>query len=74
MKNRDNYNFYIDGGSCYWDYFINNNADFDTDEFRIFAIYNNKADRDSGELNDIAKHEVLRLAYEYSEYKWRFGN
>lgn len=54
--------------------FIKNNNEFDSKEFLSFIKKYNKADADSGELGGIAKHEVLRLAYEYVEHKHRFPN
>ena len=67
------YGFYNRFGSGYFYQFLRNNTEFDTAEFRDHVIRLNKGDRDSGELSDIAKHEVLRLAYEYEELRWRSG-
>ncbi len=60
--------------SGYFNRFIKNNSEFNTKEFRNFVLSKNKADRDSGELEDIAKHEILRLAYEFVEHKHRLPN
>ena len=70
----NNYNYYVECGSGYISKFLKRNPEFDNDEFREFVCNKNKADRDSGELQDIAKHEILRLAYEWIEKKWRFPN
>jgi hypothetical protein len=69
-----NYEYYIKYGGGYFYRFIKQNPEFNTPEFRDFVESRNKADRDDGELHDIAKHEVLRLAYEYTELHWRFPN
>ena len=61
--------------ACGWFYvFVERNPEFDCKEFTEYVIAHNKADRDSGELHDIALHEVLRLAYEFTENRWRFPN
>jgi len=49
------------GGGYLWN-FIKKNPRYDTEEFREFVACKNKADRDSGELGDIAAHEIERLA------------
>ena len=67
------YEYYICRGGFYYK-FIERNPEFDCENFENFVIEHNKADRDSGELGEIAKHEILRLAYEYSEYQARFPN
>lgn len=54
--------------------FIKRNPEFNTKEFTDFVLRENKADRDSGEQESIAKHEILRLAYEFVERKHRFPN
>jgi hypothetical protein len=68
------YKFYAEFGCGYFGRFIKRNPEFDNEEFFQFVIAKNKADRDSGELHDIAKHEILRLAYEWIERQWRFPN
>jgi hypothetical protein len=69
-----NYEYYNKYGGGYFFKFIKQNTEFDNDEFLEYVTGHNRGDRDSGELQDIAKHEVLRLAYEFTEHKWRFPN
>lgn len=69
-----NYGYYNKYGGGYLNKFIQRNPEFDNDDFIGYVATNNKGDRDSGELQDVAKHEILRLAYEWEEYKWRFPN
>ncbi len=69
-----NYNYYNKIGSGYYYKFIERNPEFKTKEFEEFVSGKNKGSRDTGELSDIAKHEVLRLAYEFTEEIWRFPN
>jgi len=69
-----NYNYYNKYGSGYILRFIDRNPEFNTEEFIEYIIEANRGDRDAGELGDIAKHEILRLAYEYTEHQWRFPN
>lgn len=66
------YEFYNDYGCHYFAEFVTRNPEFATDQFRDFVADNNRGDRDHGEIGDIAKHEILRLAYEFTEYQWRF--
>jgi len=68
------YNYYNDFGCNYYSEFVFRNPEFDTCGFLDFVVDHNRGDRDSGEVRDIAKHEVLRLAYEYEEHRWRFPN
>jgi hypothetical protein len=68
------YYFYTDWNCGYFYDFITNNPEFNNEEFANYCIKYNKADRDGGELKDIIKHEILRLAYEFEEYKIRFGD
>jgi hypothetical protein len=68
------YQYYNDYGCNYLDIFLGRNPEFNIPEFINFVVEHNKGDRDSGELADIAKHEVLRLAAEYAEYRHRFPN
>lgn len=68
------HNYYNKYGGGYFSKFIERNKEFDTKIFRDYMTSHNKGDRDSGELQDIAKHEVLRLAYEFTEKMWRFPN
>lgn len=69
-----NYNYYNKFCGGYYLRFLKANPEFNTKEFDEFVISHNKGDRDAGEVGDIAKHEVLRLAYEFEEHKWRFPN
>lgn len=68
------YNYYNFNGGGYYGKFVQRNPEFKTEEFEEFVISKNRGDRDSGELHNIAKHEVLRLAAEYAEKRWRFPN
>ena len=70
----NNWRYYIEFGNGYIGRFLERNPEFDNEEFLEFVTAQNKSDRDSGELQDIAKHEILRLAYEWIEKKWRFPN
>lgn len=68
------YEYYNKHGGGYYRRFIKANPEFQTIDFERFVISRNRGDRDSGELGDIAKHEILRLAGEWEEKKWRFPN
>ena len=67
------YDFYNNKGN-YYGKFLKRNPEFNTKDFQEFVISKNKGDRDAGELEYIAKHEVLRLAHEFIERRWRFPN
>jgi len=54
-----------DRGADEWGEFLRKNPEFDTPGFRGFSVKHNRAMRDSGELHELAKHEVLRLAHEW---------
>lgn len=69
-----NYEYYNKYGSNYFYNFVERNDEFNTKDFYDYVTSHNRGDRDSGELQDIAKHEVLRLAHEFTEHKWRFPN
>lgn len=69
-----NYEYYCKFGGDYITKFFERNPEFDTDEFKQWLSSRNRADRDSGEFQDIAKHEVLRCAAEFEEKKWRLPN
>ncbi|MCP6727487.1 MAG: hypothetical protein KJI69_05765 [Patescibacteria group bacterium] len=76
---KEQWNFYVvdletNQKNGYFNRFLKKNPEFNTDEFKAFVISENKADRDSGELESISKHEILRLAYEFVEHKHRFPN
>lgn len=68
------YEYYCAAGKGYFYKFMKANPEFNTEEFTEFVTNKNKADRDSGELQDIAKFEILRLAFEFEEMKARFPN
>jgi len=68
------YDYYLKYGGGYISKFIERNPEFDTPEFVSYLSQHNRGDRDTGELQDVAKHEVLRVAAMYEEYKWRFPN
>jgi len=61
------YEKYCDYGCGYFLEFIKKNPDFNNVEFQEFVIRHNKADRDSGELADIAEFEIIRLAEEFAQ-------
>lgn len=60
---------YCDYGCDYFSEFTGKNPEFDTPEFRSYVACKNMADRDDGELQDIAKFEILRLAEIWAEKK-----
>ena len=67
------YEKYCDYGCGFFLEFIKDHPEFNTEDFQEYVIGHNKADRDSGELQDIAESEVLRLAGEFAEehgIKW----
>lgn len=67
------YEKYCDFGCGAFMEFIKAHLEFNTVEFQEYVIVHNKADRDSGELEDIAESEILRLAGEFAEehgIKW----
>lgn len=68
------YDFYNDYGCHAFFNFIRQHPDFNTMEFNEFATRENRGDRDGGELGDVAAHEVLRLASDWAELRWRFPN
>lgn len=70
----DGWTYYIHTGCGWFRRFVSNNAAFQDDGFLDYVVAHNRADRDAGELDDIALHEVLRLAAEYEERRWRFAN
>lgn len=69
-----NYEYYCKYGGRYIGKFLKRNPEFDTPEFIDYLQERNRGDRDSGELQDVAKHEILRVAAEWEEKKWRFPN
>lgn len=66
------YDYYNDYGCGYFYKFVRLNPEFRTGSFEAFVSDKNRGDRDDGEFQDIAKHEVLRLAAEFEEHEWRF--
>lgn len=59
------YKKFCDFGSNSYSKFVEANPKFNNPEFREYVINNNKADRDSGELEDIALSEIKRLSTEF---------
>jgi len=67
-----------------WEYYIHNSGwmeeflhrfpEFSHEGFWDYVVAHNRADRDHGELGSLALHEVLRLAAEFAERRWRFPN
>ena len=73
------YDYYNHYGSGWFGRFVRQNPEFQSDRndpggFFEFVIGHNRGDRDSGELQDIAHHEVLRLAAEVMEHRWKADN
>ena len=66
------YRYYVCLGGGYYHRFLDMNPEFRTEEFERFVIGRNRGSRDLGELGDVAKHEILRLAYEFEEICWSF--
>jgi hypothetical protein len=56
---------YTDYGSGSWGKLIGDRPELDTQEFHEYVANHNRADRDSGELGDIARFELDRLAEEF---------
>ena len=65
----ENYEEFCDFGSGHFSKFVMEHPEFNIEEFREYVIVHNKADRDSGELEDIAAPEILRLAREFAQEK-----
>ncbi|MBA7686997.1 hypothetical protein ES703_95457 [subsurface metagenome] len=63
------YEKYCDYGCGYFLEFLKDHSEFNTIEFQEYVIVHNKADRDSGELADIAEFEIWRLAEEFAKEK-----
>lgn len=61
------YSKFQDFGCNYISTFIEENPEYDNEEFLDYVTTNNKADRDSGELQDVSKSEIDRLAKEYNK-------
>lgn len=69
MKFFESYEEYCDFGNNYISKFIEENPDYDNETFIEYVIAYNKADRDSGELQDVSKEEILRLKKEFDNKK-----
>ena len=65
----EGYEEFCDFGGGYFSKFVKEYPEFNIEEFREYVIVHNKADRDSGELEDIAAPEILRLAKEFAQEK-----
>ena len=65
----ENYEGFCDFGGGHFSKFIKEHPELNIKEFREYVIVHNKADRDSGELEDIAASEILRLAKEFAQEK-----
>jgi len=65
----ENYEEFCDFGSGRFSKFVMEHPESNSEEFREYVIVHNKADRDSGELEDIAASEILRLAKEFAREK-----
>jgi len=65
----EGYEEFCDFGSGHFSKFVKEHPKFNIEEFREYVIVHNKADRDSGELEDIAASEILRLAKEFAREK-----
>ena len=63
--------YYLKFGGGYILKFIERNPEFDSPEFISYLTAHNRGDRDIAELRDLAKHEVLRVAAMFEEFKWR---
>ena len=66
---REDYEGFCDFGSGHFSKFVKEHPEFNTEEFKEYVIVHNKADRDSGELEDITASEILRLAKEFAQEK-----
>ena len=65
----EGYEEFCDFGSGHFSKFVNEHPEFNIEEFREYVIVHNKADWDSGELEDITAPEILRLAKEFAQEK-----
>ena len=63
------YKEFCDFGGGHFSKFIKEYPEFSSQEFREYVIVHNKADRDYGELEEIAASEILRLAKEFVQEK-----
>lgn len=62
---KSDYEKYCDFGSNSINRFVKAHSNFDSKEFLEYVTVHNKADRDSGELGDIAMSEIERLSKEF---------
>jgi len=65
----EDYEEFCDFGGGHFSKFVKEYPEFNIEEFKEYVIVHNKADRDSGELEDIAASEILRLAKEFAQEK-----
>lgn len=72
MSGYDYYRNFTD--ESFYHKFIKRNPEFDNQDFRQWVIGKNRASCDSGELANIAAHEVLRLAHTFAEHRHRASN
>jgi len=68
------YDFFQKPNGGFYKKFVTQFPEFNIKDFESYVIAKNKADRDSGELQDIAMHEILRLAHEFSEHRFKASN
>jgi len=61
------YEDYCDFGCGYIATYLAENPDIDPEEFEEYVGQHNKADRDSGELQDISEKEIERLGKEFKK-------
>lgn len=66
---KEGYREFCDFGGGHFSKFVREHPEFKSKEFRGYVIVHNKADRDSGELEDIASSEILRLSKEFAQKK-----
>lgn len=69
LKESNNYKDYCDFGCNYIRTYLDNNPNIDEDKFGEYVSKENNADRDSGELQDINKKEIERIAKKYKNEK-----
>jgi type III secretory pathway component EscR len=62
---KEDYKQHVRSGCRAYDNYIKKHPEFDNKEFEEYVIQNNKADRDSAELNDICPLEIERLSTEF---------
>lgn len=67
-------NNYCDFGYDYISKFVEEHPEYDNEDFFEYVSAHNKADRDMGELQDISKEEIDRLADEWKHVKESLEN